>query len=86
MANHLPLITRLTRQMSAKGVPNARVEAVLHLQNCGNLKKGTEELTVKGKKREAMGPAGRAIDRAAQRSGRDPKDYKYVPGRGAVLK
>lgn len=86
MAKHLPLITRLTRQMSAKGVENARAEAVLHLQNCGNLYKGTEELTVKGKKRQAMGPAGRAIDRAAKASGRDPSDYKYVPGRGAILK
>jgi hypothetical protein len=47
--------------------------------------KNSERLTVEGQRREAMGPAGRAIDRAARQSGRPPSDFKYVGGR-AVLK
>jgi hypothetical protein len=34
-------------------------------------------LTAKGKKRQAMGNGGRAKDRAAKRSGKSTKDYKY---------
>lgn len=75
---HKTMIDRLTRQMSGKGVPNARAEAVAHLQKSGVLRKGTETLTVKGHERTAMGPAGRAKDRAARQSdGHEPGDYKY---------
>jgi hypothetical protein len=77
-AGHHTMIDRLTRQMSAKGVPNARAEAVTHLQNCGVLRKGTETLTAKGRERTHMGPSGRAKDRAARQSGdHKPEDYKY---------
>jgi hypothetical protein len=85
MPKHQPLITRLTRQLSAAEVPDARNEALAILRERGHVKKRTEELTVAGKKREAMGPAGRAIDRAAKRSGHPESAYKYVKGR-AVLK
>jgi hypothetical protein len=85
MAKHLPLITRLTRQIGTAAYPNAREEAVRILRERGHIKKNSEELTVEGKRREAMGPAGRAIDRAAKQSGHPASDYKYVGGR-AVLK
>jgi hypothetical protein len=85
MPKHLPLITRLTRQLSSRGVENAREEALRILRERGHVKKRSEELTVAGKKREAMGPAGRAIDRAAKASGRPKSHYRYVGGR-AILK
>jgi hypothetical protein len=86
MAKHLPLITRLTRQIGTAEYPNARDEAVRILRERGHIKQNSEELTVEGKRREAMGPAGRAIDRAAKQSGRPKSDYKYVGGSRAVLK
>lgn len=83
MPKHLPLLTRLTRQL--KGVPDARDEAKAILRERGHMRKNSEELTAEGKRREAMGPAGRAIDRAAKLSGHPKSAYKYVGGR-AVLK
>jgi hypothetical protein len=85
MSKHLPLITRLTRQLSADKVPDARAEALRILRERGHVYKNSERLTVEGKHRETMGPAGRAINRAAKQSGRPESDYKYVGGR-AVLK
>jgi hypothetical protein len=85
MAKHLPLITRLTRQLSKDDVPEAREEALRILRERGHVYQNSERLTVEGKKREAMGPAGRAIDRAAKHAGRPASDFKYVGGR-AVLK
>lgn len=81
----LPLATRLTRQIGTKNYPNAREEACRILRERGHMKKNSEELTVEGKRREAMGPSGRAIDRAAKASGRPASDFKYVRGR-AILK
>lgn len=49
------------------------------------MKQNSEELTAAGRKREALGPAGRAIDRAAKLSGNPKSAYRYVGGR-AVLK
>lgn len=80
-----PLLTRLTRQLGADKVPDARDEAIAILRERGHMKKNSEELTVAGKAREALGPAGRAIDRAAKVSGHPKSAYKYVGGR-AVLK
>lgn len=85
MAKHLPLITRLTRQIGTANYPDARDEAVRILRERGHIKQNSEELTVEGKKREAMGPAARAIDRASKQSGHPPSAYRYVGGR-AVLK
>lgn len=55
----------------------ANATARKQLQRAGILKKGSEELTEYGKKRQSMGAAGRAKDRAAKRSGRKPSEYKY---------
>jgi hypothetical protein len=82
---HLPLLTRLTRQLAADDVENAREEAIGILRERGHMCKNSEKLTAEGKRREAMGPAGRAIDRAAKLSGRPKSDYVYRSGR-AVLK
>lgn len=83
---HLPLITRLTRQLAATGVADARETALAILRDRGHVYKKSEQLTVAGVKREGLGPAGRAIDRASKQSGRPADDYKYVRGNRAVLK
>lgn len=85
MTKYLPLITRLTRQLSADDVPDARTEAIRILRERGHVHKQSEKLTVAGKEREKLGPAGRAIDRAANRSGHPKNDYRYTGGR-AILK
>jgi hypothetical protein len=81
---HLPLVTRLTRQIGNKNY-DAHAEAVQILRERGHMHKNSEKLTKEGERREAMGPAGRAIDRAARQSGRPPSDYRYVRGK-AILK
>lgn len=68
---------RLVKQLTAKGVKNPHAVATKQLQKSGVMKKGTKELTPKGKKRQAMGAAGRAKDRAAKYSGNKASDYKY---------
>lgn len=70
---------RLVKQMTAKGVKNPHAAATAQLQKSGILKKGTKKLTAKGKKRQAMGAAGRAKDKAAKASGRKASSYKYNP-------
>ena len=75
------ILDRLVTQLKDKGMDNDKANAVARsqLQKHGVLKQGSEELTAKGKKRNAMGAAGRAKDRAAKRSGRSVGDYKYNP-------
>ena len=76
MIKYGSMVDRLTSQLAAKGVPNARVEAVMQLRHSGVLKAdGT--LTAKGRERTAMGPAGRAKDRAARQTGHKSSDYVY---------
>ena len=80
---------RLIQQLLDRGVDKDRAHAIAtaQLQKSGVFKKGTRTLTAKGKKRQAMGAAGRAKDRAAKRSGRKPSDYNYNPRtNGATLK
>ena len=84
MAKHLPLLTRLTRQIGNKKY-DAHAEAVGILRERGHMHKNSEKLTKEGERRDAMGPVKRAIDRASKQSGHPPSDYKYVGGR-AVLK
>lgn len=60
------LKNRLKGHLHNSGVENAHEEAVRILRERGHMKKNSEELTVAGKKREAMGVAGRAKDRAAK--------------------
>ena len=73
------IVKRLRSQLKAKGMNAGQAAAVANntLQRSGVLKKGSMTLTSKGKKRQKMGAAGRAKDRAAQRSGRSTKDYVY---------
>ena len=75
------ILDRLVTQLKDRGMDNAQAHAVARsqLQKHGVLKQGSEELTTKGKKRNAMGAAGRAKDRAAKRSGKSVGDYKYNP-------
>lgn len=85
MTKYLSLLTRLTRQLSADDVSDARNEAIGILRERGHMHQRSEKLTIAGKERERMGPAGRAIDRASHRSGHPKSAYKYVDGR-AILK
>lgn len=75
------ILERLKNQLQAKGMPKAKAYAVATktLQKAGDLKAGSTELTAKGKKRQAMGAAGRAKDRAAKRSGHKTSEYSYNP-------
>ena len=74
------ILTRLISQLVAKGKSKkaARAIAVKALQKSGNLKRGSTKVTAKGKRRGAMTPGQRAIDRASKRSGRPKADYKYT--------
>jgi hypothetical protein len=73
------ILERLVGQLQAKGMPKSQAYAVAtsQQQKAGNLKKGTQELTPKGAKRQAMGAEGRAKDRAAKAGGGNPADYTY---------
>ena len=70
---------RLVQQLKAKGKSEKSAHAIAssQLQKHGVLKKGTRELTPKGKKRNAMSPAERAKDRAGKKDGNNPSEYKY---------
>jgi hypothetical protein len=83
------LYDRLVSQLLARGMSKDRAHATAtaQLQKSGSFKPGTRELTQHGEKRQSMGAAGRAKDRAAKRSGRKPSEYKYNPKtNGATLK
>jgi hypothetical protein len=71
------ILDRLVSQLKAKGVANPHAVATSQLQKAGVLKKGSQKLTPKGAKRQAMGAEGRAKDRAAKASGRKPSEFKY---------
>lgn len=79
MAVKTSILDRLVGQLRRKGMSTASANAVARkkLQQAGILKKGSDELTAYGKKRQSMGAAGRAKDRAAKESGRKPNEYKY---------
>lgn len=72
------LVARLTRQLASRGVKGAKGMAIALMRKRGQVDdKGG--LTSKGKKRQALGNAGRAKDRAVKRSGGKSSDYKYNP-------
>jgi len=73
------ILERLVSQLKAKGMPENKAYAVAtsQQQKAGNLKKGTQELTEKGARRQGMGAAGRAKDRAAKAGGGKAGDYVY---------
>lgn len=74
-----PILDRLVKQLKAKGVSTSSAFAIAtkSLQKAGDLKAGTREATIKGKRRGQMTPGARAKDRAAKRSGKSPIDYMY---------
>lgn len=69
------LLSRLTRQLSAKHVKNAKSVAAALLTKRGQMKGG--KLTKEGEKRQSMGASGRAKDRAAKASGKSASNFKY---------
>lgn len=74
------LLKRLTLQLQADGVKDPESEARALLISRGQMNK-YGQLTAAGFKRQAMGPDGRAIDRAVKASGGRHKagDYEYDP-------
>jgi len=64
------ILDRLVTQLRRNGMSVAAASATARkrLQQAGILKKGSEDLTEYGKKRQAMGAAGRAKDRAAKKA------------------
>lgn len=68
---------RLSNQLRVKGVQHPEIIAEHLLEKRGQMKNG--HLTAEGKKRQSMGRAGRAKDRAAKESGGKSEDYKYNP-------
>ncbi len=74
-----PILTRLTEQLQAKGYGKGAAVAIATktLQKSGSLKKGTQEMTERGRDRSRMGAAGRAKDRSARANGGKPSDYVY---------
>lgn len=79
MAVKTSILKRLVTQLERQGMPTGMANAVARkrLQESGILRKGSDELTAYGKKRQAMGAAGRAKSRAAKKSGRPESDYVY---------
>ena len=77
------LYDRMVSQIKAKGrsTDAAHAIATAQGQKFGLFKKGTRDLTPKGRKQQTAGAAKRAIKRAARRSkGKHKnKDYKYNP-------
>ena len=74
MVRHQGLIDRLTEQIGGD-----REKALSILRDRGHVEQHSERLTAEGLHREALGPAGRAIDRASKSSGRLARDYAYDP-------
>lgn len=75
------ILDRLVKQLKDKGKDTSTAFAIATsvLQKSGNLKKGTQKATSKGKKRGSMSPKERSNDRAARRSKHKPSDYSYNP-------
>ena len=70
------LAGRLSKQLKSRGVKNSEGVAAGLLKKRGQMdSKG--KLTKKGKKRQAMGAASRAKDRAAKYGKHKKSEYKY---------
>lgn len=72
------ILERLKRQLASRGVKGAEGVASALLKK-HKILDDSGKLTAKGKKRQAMGAAGRAKDRAAKANGGKAADYKYNP-------
>lgn len=78
MSDEPAILNRLVRQLSGRGIRDARDLAVGRLREYGILDdKG--ELTAYGIKRNSMTPAQRAQDRASRRGTHPASDYHYDP-------
>ena len=75
------ILDRLVNQLKDKNPSWSKSKtyaiATASLQKRGILKKGSQELTDKGKKRNSMSAEDRAKDRAAKYSGKSKGNYKY---------
>jgi hypothetical protein len=73
------ILERLVSQLQAKGKSKSSAFAIATaaLQKHGELKKGTQTATAKGKRRGAMTPSARAKDRASKKSKHKTSDFKY---------
>lgn len=73
------IVKRLVSQLRSKGMSKDKAWAVAtkKQQEAGNIKKGSNKLTTKGAKRQAMGASGRAKSRAVKQGGGKTSDYKY---------
>lgn len=73
------ILERLVKQLQAKGKSKSAAFAIATstLQKAGDLKKGSNKATPKGKRRGAMTPSQRAKDRASKRSKHAASDYSY---------
>ena len=82
------MIKRLAGQLIDNGMPKDKAYAVAtkKMQASGNVKKGTNKATPKGKSRGEMTPAERAKDRAAKTRGGKPSDYKYNKKNNSAVK
>jgi hypothetical protein len=78
---HFGLIDRLTMQLKDSGTSahKARDMALSILRDRGHVHQNSERLTPEGQKRESLGAAGRALDRAARASGKHPSAFMYDP-------
>lgn len=74
------ILDRLKEQLvNDRGMSKAQAHdvAVTTLTLSGSVQPGSTRLTPKGVERSEMGAKGRAIDRAATRSGHDPSEFVY---------
>lgn len=80
------LMDSLEHQLRAKGNPPAAAHqlAVEIMTNQGTLDPATGQLTAKGQEREAMGRAGRRVDRMATQTGHNAASIGYKGGRAYV--
>ncbi len=80
------LMHSLEHQLKLKGTPADKVHslAIEIMTNQGTLDPKTGGLTAKGREREAMGRAGRRIDRVATQTGHKPEHIAYKGGRAYV--
>lgn len=76
---HLPLIDRLTEQLKDSGTPSteARSMALSILRDRGHVEPNSEMLTAEGARRDEMGAAGRAVDRAMKAGRHRGSVYRY---------
>lgn len=80
------LMHSLEHQLKAKGntAIAAHQLAVEIMTNQGTLDPKTGQLTAKGQEREAMGRAGRRVDRMARQTGHPEHHIDYRGGRARV--